>query len=108
MLAEERTEHKRRCYLPIGWFDVVARKARTLKALLSGEENASAYLKLRTKTRKFKQLREEIAREKQKSNQAKGEIEEIRDQLASIKQEIEQVENELRTAEDPAEISEYE
>jgi hypothetical protein len=94
--------------LPIGRFDEAARKARRLKALLSGEENASAYLKLRSKRREFKQLRDEIAREKQESNQVQDEIEYIRDQLASVQQETEQIKNELRTAEDPAEISEYE
>jgi hypothetical protein len=76
--------------------------------LLSGEENASAYLKLRSKRREFRQLRDEIAREKQEYNQAQDEIEDIRDRLASIQQETEQIKNELRTAEDPAQISEYE
>jgi chromosome segregation ATPase len=94
--------------LPIGRFDEAARKARKLKSLLSGEENASAYLKLRSKRREFRQLRDEIAREKQEYNQAQDEIEDIKDRLASIKQETEQIKNELRTAEDPAEISEYE
>jgi Sulfotransferase domain len=108
MRTGERTEHKRRCYLPIGRFDEAARKARKLKSLLSGEENASAYLKLRSKRREFRQLRDEIAREKQEYNQAQDEIEDIKDRLASIKQETEQIKNELRTAEDPAEISEYE
>ena len=89
-------------------FDEAARKARKLKALLSGEENASAYLKLRTKRREFKQLKDELTQEKQESSQVKDEIEDIRDQLTSIKLETKQIKNELRTAKDPAEISEYE
>ena len=76
--------------------------------MLSGEENTSAYLKLRSKRREFKQLRDEIAWEKQESNQVRDEIDDIRDRLASIKQETEQIKNGLRTAEDPAAISEYE
>ena len=95
-------------YLPTSWFDEAARKARKLKALLSGEEKAAAYLKLRSKRQEFKQLRDEIASKKQESDQAKGEIEEIRDELATIKQETRQIKSELRTAEDPAEKSEYE
>jgi hypothetical protein len=75
---------------------------------LSGEENASAYLKLRSKRQEFKQLRDEIASQKQTAEQEKAEIEDIKDELATIKQETRQVKNELRTAEDPAEISEYE
>jgi chromosome segregation ATPase len=103
-----RTEQKRRCYLPIGRFDDAARKARRLKALLSGEENASAYLKLRSKRHEFRELRDEIASKKQESAQVQDEIEDIKDELASLKQEAKQIKKELRTAEDPAEISEYE
>jgi hypothetical protein len=76
--------------------------------LLSGEENASAYLKLRNKRQEFKQLKAEIASKKQESEQKKDRIEDIKDELATIKQETKQIKNELRTAEDPAEISEYE
>jgi hypothetical protein len=94
--------------LPIGWFDEAARKARRLKALLSGEENASAYLKLRSKRHEFRQLRDEIASKKQESSQVQDEIEGIKDELASLKQEAKQIKSELRTAEDPAEIREYE
>jgi hypothetical protein len=94
--------------LPIGRFDEAARKARRLKALLSGEENASAYLKLRSKRHEFRELRDEIASKKQESAQVQAEIEDIKDELASLKQEAKQIRNELRTAEDPAEISAYE
>jgi hypothetical protein len=93
--------------LPIGRFDEAARKARRLKALLSGEENASAYLKLRSKRHEFRQLRDEIASKKQESSQAQDEIDDIKGELASLKQEAKQIKKELRTAEDPAEISAY-
>ena len=108
MRTEERIEHKGRCYLPIGRFDEAARKARRLKALLSGEENASAYLKLRSKRHEFRQLRDEIASKKQESAQVQDEIEDIKDELAALKQEAKEIKNELRTAEDPAKISQYE
>jgi hypothetical protein len=108
MRTVERTGRKRRYYLPTSWFDEAARKARTLKALLSGEENASAYLKLRSKRQEFKQLRDEIASKKQESEQEKGQIDDIKDELATIKQETKQIKNERRTAEGPAEKSEYE
>src|SRR5918997_2362708 len=108
MRTAERTEHKRRRFLPIGRFDDAARKARRLKALLSGEENASAYLKLRSKRHEFRQLRDEIASKKQESVQAQDEIEEIKVELASLKQEAKEIKSRLRSAEDPAEISEYE
>ncbi len=75
---------------------------------MSGEDNASAYLKVRNKRQEFKQLRAEIASKKQESEQEKGKIEDIRDELATIKQETRQIKNELRTADNPAEISEYE
>ena len=94
--------------MPTSWFDEAARKARKLKALMSGEEKAAAYLKLRSKRQEFKQLRDEIASKKQESEEAKGEIEDIKDELATIKQETRQIKNELRSAEDPAEKSEYE
>jgi hypothetical protein len=93
--------------LPTSWFDEAAGKARKLKALLSGEENASAYLKLRSKRQEFKQLRDEIASKKQKSQQVKDKVEDIKDELAAIKQETRQIKNERRTAEDPAEIIDY-
>jgi hypothetical protein len=108
MQTEERVEYKRRCHLPIGRFNEAARKARRLKALLSGEENASAYLKLRSKRHEFRQLRDEIAGRKQESAQAQDEIEDIKVELASLKQEAKEIKSKLRTAEDPAEISEYE
>jgi hypothetical protein len=108
MRTEDRIEHKRRRFLPIGRFDEAARKARRLKALLSGEENASAYLKLRSKRHEFRQLRDEIASKKQESSQVQDEIEGIKGELASLKQEAKQIKNELRTAEDPAAIREYE
>ena len=76
--------------------------------MLSGEENASAYLKLRSKRHEFRQLRDEIASKKQESSQVQDEIEGIKDELASLKQEAKQIKSELRTAEDPAEIREYE
>ncbi len=94
--------------MPTSWFDEATGKARKLKALLSGEENASAYLKLRSKRQEFKQLRDEIASKKQESKQVKDKAEDIRDELAAIKQETRQIKNKLRTAEDPAERSEYE
>ena len=94
--------------MPTSWFDEAARKARKLKALLSGDEKATVYLKLRSKRQEFKQLRDEIATKKQESQQSKGEIEDIKDELATIKQETRQLKKELRTAGDPAELSEYE
>ena len=108
MRTVERTGRKRRYCLPNSWFDEAARKAQKLKALVSGEENASAYLKLRNKRQEFKQLRDEIASKKQESQQEKGEIEDIRDELATIKQETRLIKKELRSADDPAEKSEYE
>ena len=94
--------------MPTSWFDEAARKVRKAKALLSGEEKAAAYLKLRSKRQEFKQLRDEIASKKQESEEAKGEIEDIKDELATIKQETRELKNELRSAEDPAEKSGYE
>jgi hypothetical protein len=76
--------------------------------LLSGEENASAYLKLRSKRQEFRQLRDEIKSKKQESTQVQDEIEGVKNEIASLKQEAKQIKNELRTAEAPAEISEYE
>jgi hypothetical protein len=93
--------------LPTSWFDEAAGKARKLKALLSGEDDASAYLKIRSKRQEFKQLRAEIAREKQESKEVKDKLGDIKDELAAIKQENKQIRKELRTAEDPAERDEY-
>ena len=94
--------------MPTSWFDEAVGKVRKLKALLSGEENASAYLKLRSKRQEFKQLRDEIASKKQESQQVKDKVEDIKDELAAIKQETKQIKNKRRTAEDPAEKNEYE
>jgi hypothetical protein len=94
--------------LPTSWFDEAAGKARKLKALLSGEENASAYLKLRSKMQEFAQLRDEIASKEQESKQVKDRVEDIEDELAALKQETKQIKNKLRTAGDPAETNEYE
>ena len=76
--------------------------------MVSGKEDASAYLKVRSKRQEFKQLRDEIASKKQESKQVKDQIEEIKDELDAIKQENKQIKQALRTAEDPAEINEYE
>jgi sulfotransferase family protein len=108
MRTVERMGRKRRRYLPTSSFDEAADKARKLKALLSGDEDASAYLKLRSKRQEFKQLRDEIAREKRESKQVRGRIEDIKDELAAMKQESRQIKKALRTVEDPAERSEYE
>jgi len=94
--------------LPSGWFGEGASKARKLKDLLSGKEDASAYLKVRNKRQEFKQLRDEIATKKQESKQVKDQIGEIREQLSAIKQENRRLKQELRTAENPAKIAEYE
>ncbi len=94
--------------MPTSWFDEAAGKARKLKALLSGEENASAYLKLRSKRQEFAQLRDEIASKQQESKQVKDRVEDITDELAALKQETKQIKNKLRTAGDPAETNEYE
>jgi hypothetical protein len=94
--------------LPSSWFDEAAGKARKLKALLSGEEDASAYLKIRSKRQEFKRLRDEIAREKQESKEVEHKVGDIKDELAAIKQENKQIRKKLRTAEDPAERDEYE
>jgi hypothetical protein len=108
MRTVERTARKRRCYLPTPWFNEATGKARKLKAVLSGEEDASAYLKIRSKRQEFQQLRNEIAREKQESKQVQDKIEDIKDKLATLKQENRQIRKGLRTAEDPAQRDEYE
>jgi hypothetical protein len=92
--------------LPTSWFDKAADRVRNLKE--SQDDEDASTLKINSKRREVKQIREEIESKRQESKLTKDEIEKIKDEIESKRQESKQTKVELDATNDPAERSEHE
>jgi hypothetical protein len=106
--------------LPVSRFDKVLAIARRVKRFLSNPKktlerklrdpkDALRRRIMRSKKHEFKQVRNEIKSERQEEyKRLKNKISKIEDELQNKRRATKRIAEELRTAEDPAQISEYE